>query len=250
MNRLFSFFIRSLPFLMAFSFISCSTILVKVKGNLMRKLYSIDYYSNGDRTIAFIGVNHLNKPEYFARIAKDIDSLRRDGYLIFYEGIRTNMKVSPEQKTELQKKLRSITGFHLSSYKDSTNGDMKKFNVKGYVSQTMANTGIDTIRDVNADYNLKTLIEAYEAEKGEVKLSECDLKTPIGKKYRCKKVNQENYDFLSLTIRYRLVIKMIQESKAKKIAVLYGDLHKYSFERKLKAYDSTFNYFRVANPIR
>lgn len=231
-------------------FLSCTKSIVRLKGNLMRKLYGIEYYSNGTRTIAFIGVNHLNKPEYFARIAKDIDSLRRDGYLIFYEGIRTNMKVSPEQRTELQKKLRSITGFHLSSYKDSTNGDMKKFNVKGYVSQTMTNTGIDTIRDVNADYNLKTLIEAYESERGKIVLTDCDLKTPIGKKYKCKKVNQDNYDFLSLTLRDRLVIKLIQESKAKKIAVLYGDLHKYSFEKKLRAYDSTFTYVRVNSPIK
>lgn len=239
---------KLLLFFLCFISLGCTRSLVKLKGHLMNKIYGVKYYSNGERSIAFIGVVHINSPDYFEKVAQDIDSLRNAGYLIFYEGIKTNMKVSPEQKTELQKKLRSITGFHLSSYKDSTNGDMKKFNVKGYVSQTMANTGIDTIRDVNADYNLKTLIEAYEAEKGEVKLSECDLKTPIGRKYKCKKVDKESYDFLSITIRDRLVIKMIQESKAKKIAVLYGQLHKYSFERKLFAADTTMKFIKYVVP--
>ncbi|MFN3639629.1 MAG: hypothetical protein ACK4UK_01800 [Flavobacterium sp.] len=230
--------------LIVVTLICCTRAAVGLKGNLMRKMYQITSYTNEDKNLAFLGVMHLNKQEYFDQIAKDIDSLRNEGYVIFYEGIKKDIDLTDADRDMYQRKIRKILGFHFTSYLDETNKDMKKFKVKGYVHQTLSNTGIDATKDINADYNIKGIIDEFERRRGEIILSNCDLNTPLGVKYSCGKKNQADFDFLTITLRDSLVVSMIQNSEAKKIALLYGDMHRYTMFNKLKAQDSTWRFVR------
>lgn len=112
--------------LIVLTLISCIKAKVGLKGNLMRKMYLITSYTNEDKNLAFIGVMHINKPEYFDQIAKDIDSLRNEGYVIFYEGINKDIDLTDADRDMYQRKIRKILGFHFTSYLDETNKDMKK----------------------------------------------------------------------------------------------------------------------------
>ncbi len=234
--------ISALVFLMIFS--SCTKSLVRIKVNLMKKTYRIQYFSNGKSQIAFIGVMHINTPEYYKRVKSDIDSLRNVGYTILFEGISRDSTISAEDTEILNKKLRKITGFHLSAYLDTLNQDMKKFQVKGLVNQTVASTGLNPKIDIQADFTLDSLIAKYEADKGIIELSQCDLATRLGQKYKCGKVDKKNVAYLTMYLRDQYLLNTILRQKNNKIAILYGDRHKYNLLDNLKRNDSAWNYHR------
>lgn len=231
-----------ISFFCAFLFLGCTQTLVKFKAKLSRDFYGVDYYSNERMIVAFIPTLHINREDYFAKIKSDVDSLRSAGYVIFYEGIKTDLDIPEQEKEILQKKFRRIMGFHLTQYLDSTNADLKKFRVKGLIEQTNANTGIRENVDYNADYDLKTLIEKFEKSKGIVRLNECDLATKLGEKYKCSKVVKEQWDYLAVTLRDAFLAEQILKSNYKRIAVVFGEDHRYSVANALKKVDSTFEY--------
>src|SRR5690606_30651477 len=116
---------------------SCAKSIYSLRGNWMNKRYMVDRMTNGEKMIVYIGVIHINTPEYYQKIKKDIDSLRAVGYSIMYEGILTTDSPQTKERQELlDRKLRKVLGVHTTNYIDSTNQDMKSFNVKGFVNQT------------------------------------------------------------------------------------------------------------------
>jgi hypothetical protein len=231
-----------ISFFCAFLFLGCTQTLVKFKAKLSRSQYRIGYYSNGQKIVAYVPTLHINTPEYYAKIKGDVDSLRNAGYVIFYEGIKTDLDIPEQEKEILQKKFRRIMGFHLTEYFDSTNADLKKFRVKGLIEQTNANTGVLENLDYKADYDLKTLIEKFEKSKGIIRLNECDLATKLGEKYKCAKVVKEQRNYLAITLRDSFLAEQIITSNSKKIAVIFGENHEYGLGVALQKADTTFEY--------
>lgn len=217
---------------------SCAKSVLSWKGNMMNKKYAYDRFSNGDKMVAYIGVMHINSNEYYQKIKKDIDSLRAVGYSIMYEGVLNHKTPqNKEQQELLSKKLRKILGFHATTYIDSANQDMSTFNVKGFVNQTLENTGIDKNTDYLADLSVDKLLTLYEESKGPIILTKCDLETKLGDKYNCSKKNKENYKYLVLTLRNEHLANTVLAHQNNKIAILYGDLHKYGLLHNLKQHD-------------
>jgi hypothetical protein len=207
----------------------------------MNKIYKVQKFSNGDKTVAFIGVMHINKPEYYQKIKKDIDSLRAAGYSIMYEGVKPDSTLGKEKIEYFHKKLRKITGFYLTSYLDTLNQDMGKFRVKGFVDQTQELTGINKLTDIRADLALDSLISVYERKRGPITLSSCDIDTKLGDKYKCGKKNKENFTYLVLNLRNEHLANVVLKHPNKKIAILYGDKHKYGLLQNLKSHDTRWN---------
>ena len=92
------------------------------------------YYVNQDngRKVFILKMIHINKPEFYQKVKQTIDSLRADGYVVFYEGVG-----DAKNGDELyERKFRRITHYSLMSYNDEANEvDNKKFGIKGYVYQ-------------------------------------------------------------------------------------------------------------------
>ena len=220
---------------------SCTRSLVALQGNIMNKNYQIVKLSNGDKTVAFVGVMHINKPEYYHKIKKDIDSLRAAGYFVMYEGVKPDSTLGKEQTELLHKKLRKITGFYLTSYLDTLNQDMARFKVKGFINQSQEVTGIDQFTDIRADLTLDKLISVYEEKRGSIVLSKCDIETKLGEKYKCGEKNKENFNYLVLDLRNEYLADLVLTHQGKKIAILYGDKHKYGLLQNLKNHDPNWN---------
>ncbi|MBF0693733.1 MAG: hypothetical protein IR153_01590 [Flavobacterium sp.] len=225
---------------LAFVLCSCAKSLVRIKSNLVNKIYRIQKFSNGSKDVAFIGVMHINQPDYYKRIKQDIDSLRASGYTIMYEGIAIDTTMEKEKLEVIQKKLRKIIGIHLTAYLDSTNNDTKKFRVKGMIDQTPENTGLRVDVDIRADLSLDSLIYFYEQNRGPIVLDECDLNTKLGQKYKCGKVDRAKQNYLLLTLRDQYLIDKILKSKSNQIALLYGNRHSLHFLKNLNVADSTW----------
>lgn len=214
--------------------VSCKMVN-KAVINHLSKSFVIDSYSNGTKEVVYLPMVHLGKPEFYQKVKKSLDSLRSLDYVIYYESVAPEKNLDSLKKIEVWKKFRKVTGLYI----DYSNKELfRSFDIEGYVMQSAENTGIDVNRDIHADVPLNKLIAIYEKEKGEILLSDYDIKTPLNEKYKTRKVNKQDRAFLIDSLRNRNLFKMVNESKAKKIAVVYGKLHKYPLFTKLKQQDS------------
>lgn len=199
-------------------------------------------YSNDDKEVVYLPMVHISKPEFYAKVKYKVDSLRSEGYTVFYESIAADKGLDSLQKDLAERKMRKIIGF----YPDYSNEkQFRSLQIKGFIQQTKRNTGIVDTLDIRGDLAVNNLIALYEKEKGEVVLSEYDLKTPLKEKYEGGKVNRQNSDFLIDSLRNYNLVKMVNESKAKKIAVVYGKLHMYPLFLNLHKQDSLWHYVSI-----
>lgn len=181
-------------------------------------------FAKDDKMIYFIPMVHVNKPEFYEKSKKTIDSLRNKGFVIYYEGIDVEMK--DEKESELyNRKFRNVTHETLLNYFDEKNEENLMYQIEGYVYQNDVDYGLDVNIDVNCDLSMKDLVIKYEKEFGEIKLSDCDWNTAIGQKYKCSKKNKEGYNYIIKTIRNEHLFSQLKNSQEKKIAVVYGKVH-------------------------
>lgn len=171
-------------------------------------------------------MTHIAKPEFYESVKQIVDSLRKDGYAIFYEGVSIDTnKYSKATLDTILRKQRRLLGFHLTPYNDSTNKSLPKaLKNKKYIAQTLSNTGIHIEKDIKADLPMDSLINLWEKEnKKQVPLTTYDFETPLNAPYKPK------YKLSSWDIEYKYrnshLEKTILESKYKKIAVVYGKAH-------------------------
>ena len=196
---------------------------------------SPSYYVNQEngRKVFVLKMIHINKPEFFQKVKQTVDSLRADGYVVFYEGVK---ETGAEEEIKLyQKKFRRITHYSLMRYNDEANEvDYKKFGIKGYVYQNDVDYGINKDTDINCDLSIKELVDKYEEKFGEVVLTDCDTNTPMGKKYKCSKKDKKGTDYMTLLLRNEKLLNEIENSKSDKIVVVYGAEHSYAISREFE----------------
>lgn len=218
-------------------FVSCGSMLT----GLALKFYqhpTPHYYTNGDKQLIFMPMIHLNKPEFYDEVKHYVDSLRNDGYVFVYESVKLSKGLDSIQEDVYRRKFRRVVGFNLTSYTDKNNENMKRYRVKGAISQTMANTGLDKEKDILGDIGMDSLVRIYEKEKGEIILDDYDLKTPLNKKYKGDKLPKSDKNYLIITVRNKVLTDKIASLPDKKIVVLYGALHRSGFTDNLKKDDA------------
>lgn len=207
--------------------------LTKFGINMANKSFAIGYYEKEGREVAAIPMIHVNKPEFYKMTKRKIDSLRNDGYQVFYESIDSNVTDSL-QLDVLMRKFRQVTGFALMDYMDSENETFKSLQKAKYVSQAEVDYGVIYKTDHHADLYLEQMIELFEKRFGEITLNDCDTTTPLGKKYKCSKVDESKEYFILNGIRDRHVLDEIEKSSAEKIVVVFGRIHVMDLHSKLQ----------------
>lgn len=169
-------------------------------------------------------MTHIGQKEYYESARDMIDSLRSDGYDFYYESIefpRDNELDSVEVST-YNRKLRKILGF--SPELDKKNRSLPRIYQKNdLVQQNYDSLGI-YITDKRLDLPLNRIIDSIEKNYQEIKLSDCDLRTPLNKKYDCEVLDKYKW---ALTNEFRdpYITNRILEIKKKKIALIYGKMH-------------------------
>lgn len=205
-------------------FCSCASIRLAMAG-ADRETVDLEVYHHieKDKTIVFVPMLHIGKSVFYEDVKKNLDSLRSEGFVIFYENVKFDReKYSPEELDTLNRKIRKLLGFYFTNYKDSTNLSLPKsfFNDK-YVLQTKARTGI-VEKDRKVDLPLDSLVQLYEKKFGEIILAPCDFATPLKAEYNCKTLNSE---YVRHTARDEFILKKIREAPYKKIVLVYGKSH-------------------------
>ena len=201
----------------------------------------IEIISDGEKNVAFIGVHHVGTELYYKDARQKLDSLRKDGYIIFYENVADKKNIDPKTKDTLDRKLRKLIGFNLlkSGYVDTVSNVLAgKYKLSGkikIVNQTRKIVNIDTLIDRKVDLPNSKLIAEYEKLYGKVKLDDCDFKTPLTDKYNfSSKINKKFLNKVVLDFRNDFIVENIIKEKNNKIVLFYGDGHKKGIFQKLK----------------
>lgn len=178
-------------FISTISLNSCQTILsnLAIDKNINKK--KLVYTNKEGKKLVYLPTVHVGKKEYYKSIKKEVDSLRKEGFVVAFEGI--NFEINKEDYEIYAKKMMRIMGYHVAN---STNNERealpKPYSNKNYLLQSETNKGIIK-GDVNFDVSLHELIDKYEAKYGTVPLSDCDLQTPLSSKYDCKQKKITSY---------------------------------------------------------
>lgn len=179
------------------------------------------------KTLAFLPMTHIAKPKFYEQVKFKVDSLRNEGFVIFYEGVSLTKEndLDSLQKDTLYRKIRKLMGFHLGhGYKEKENKSLPSAfrNTKKYINQTKKNTGI-TDCDYKVDIPIDKLIKRFEEDRIKIKLNDCDWETGLYEKYNCDD-SYEN-DYVVMQLRNEYILERIRFSKQQKIALVYGSGH-------------------------
>ncbi len=144
-------------------------------------------YESEDKQVVYLPMVHVGRGDYFPEVKKFVDSMRNNGFHVFYEGIYLREDITEEDWDIYIRKFRREMGHApTDSYADPDNKSLPRW-LKKYEGQTLENTGINPETDTNIDFELTELIDTYEEKYKEIQLTDCDFETPLLEKYKCSK---------------------------------------------------------------
>lgn len=208
-------------------------------------------FTNNKKTMVFIPMHHIGLKEFYNDVHRLTDSLHNEGYIVFYESVKTKDSLTEEQKKILNLKLRKMVGVNIDTigYLDTVNNRLmgRRFkNRKGLMNQPHPRLmGGDFTKDRVQDVPFNKLIAEYESRYGEIMLNPCDYNLRPHEKYECGKEPDDQVNAIIRGYREESLAKGIMEEENDKIVVVYGALHEWGLYKKLQALDSTWT--RVIN---
>ena len=199
------------------------------------------HWTNGSKDVIFIPMIHVGKAEFYVNVMMQIDSFKRNGYTVYYEGVRKYLGAdSAEQRTN-RIKLRKIIGFELDSTGYSSVIESTGL-LKGKIAQPNWKTmGIDTSVDRNTDITYQQLIGEYERRHGEIKTVQLDeqVKLKPGESYPSWLLVPREQAWSVITgYRDQVLASHIDTSSNQKILVVFGLAHAEGTFAALKANNS------------
>lgn len=250
MNKFVSINRLAVLLLCLLSLASCLNIALNSLG-VLEKNATLKFISNGEKRIVFIPMHHIGKKEFYDDVEKKIDSLSKNGFIIFYEGVRLGQVKDSLQKDTLFKKIRKIVGLDLvalnknQGYLDVENNRIMGREFKSLPKYQLVNQPkkfiimSDTTRFKSRDGNYVQLVAACEQKFGPVILSEYDLLTKSGEKYKTE-VNKDLKNYFVLEFRNKLLADAIIQESNNNIVILYGAKHFEGLLEVLKTLDKNF----------
>ncbi|AGC78094.1 hypothetical protein LX97_03178 [Nonlabens dokdonensis] len=229
---------KSLLLIIILTLSSCASIFLNTaleKVGVFDDKAEIKIISNKKKNLAFIGMHHIGRPEFYNDVAKKTDSLQQLGYVVFYEATKKDLLNDSLSNDIYERKARKITGISNFKYYDTVNniiggrlkykGDYKLINQPSYLEMKV---NMKTAK--NADVIFNSLIDNFEQKYGVVELSDCDKNTTVdSKEYNCDKIDKELADRFSeefiVDFRNKNLAKEISDSEEKNILVIYGKNH-------------------------
>ena len=210
---------------MALLLSSCAKGIIKLY-NIKSPVEKKAVWQKNDRTIIFLPMVHLSKQAYYDEVKEFVTQKRKEGYVIYYEGIGIDTTLTQAQKDTIRLKFRKMLRFDFFNEGKYKNNPTLPFTApKKYVAQTLENTGIDPKIDVKADLTDKQVIDQIEAKRGKIVLDSCDFATPLDQRYKCKRCKSHT-SFSIRSVRDDYVNSLLSNTSDKKIVLVYGAKHR------------------------
>lgn len=221
---------------------SCRPLMYKltVKGKTAVDKATLMVHQAEKREIILIPMMHTASPAYYEEVKNYLDTLRNKGYIVYYEGIGA---IDPEMLADslcqkydtIERKFRKVTGMYLTDYDRSDNRSLPFKTRNKQVSETPELKGI-TGKDIRADLSVAELVRRYEAEKGEIVLTDYDFQTGLLDKYKLSRAEREKYSsfFMLQELRNDYVGELLRMNRHTKVAIVYGAGHYWFLHAKIR----------------
>lgn len=221
------------------------------KAHILEKKVSVKYITNGNTKIVFIPMHHIGVKEFYEDAKNKIDSFIISGYTIYFEGVKMGEVRDSLQKDSILRKTRKVTGVDFvaasktNGYLDTINNTILGKKFKGLSKYKLVNQpkGIvnksDTLKYKNVDATYVQIIAACENKFGPIVLTEYDIKTNFGEKYKSEK-NKEMKKYFLADFRNTLIVDSILKKTSNKIVLLFGAKHFDGILENLKKSDKNY----------
>lgn len=188
-------------------------------------------YRVGNKDVTYCAMHHLGKQVFYDEVARVVKEHKARGYVVYYEQVRSTFTADSVLRDRIRRKARKLKGT-ANTYKQ----DADAIFGNKYVAQP-DNPALGTdAQDVWADVNYLQLINEYERLYGVIRLDSLDLATPFKAPYRSNGfTNKKQYNTLIVSYRTQHLLNAIKAGPHAKILVLYGEGHRKSFEKGIKA---------------
>lgn len=198
---------------------------------LYKKRAQLNEYSNGEKTIRFVGMHHIGLKEFYAEVRQHIEKAKKEDYVLFYESIRLDN--APEV---LKRKIQKMLGFVPS--KDQYDAFLKTLNKPDLIVQDNKSfLGLINNKDFVADRTIEQIIADYEKKFGEIIITKKDLKNSLDEIVTPSLPKKKVMQILVDTRNEHLAQEVIN-SPNKKIIIMYGEGHEKGFVEVLKSLDA------------
>ncbi len=234
-----------------FSLTSCLTNIALKSMGVTETKVPLKYISNVEKQIVFLPMHHIGTEAFYKDEVRLVDSLVKNGYVIFYEGIYKGIVKDSLQLDTMILKFRKITGIPSkksnkgNGYLDTVTNTIlgkkstliKKWNLRNqdlkYFKQ------FDSTIVKNVDIDLVNMIMFYEKKYGKIVLENFDYNTKIGDEYK-HKASREKRKYIIEEARNSIVSNAVLKHKGNKIALVYGKAHYSGVLKNLQAVDKNF----------
>lgn len=191
-------------------------------------------YSNGTKTVKFIPMIHVAKPEFYDNVKTAILQAKNEGYVLYYEWI--DVEAAPE---ETKLKLREMVGLLPSPEGYGT--VLAPLIEKGYMIQT-EEMFLDIVnsKDYNVDITAQEVVNTYEKRFREVTISDENRNLPIHEKYETTH-SMKDVKTVILDYRNKYIADYISNSDDEKVILIYGGEHQKGVFENLKSKDANWN---------
>ena len=231
--------IQTISLTLLFIFLSCGKPVLKFKYSREIQLEKINHK---EKEIFFIKMFHIGDEKFYSDIAKKIDSLRKEKFIVYYESVANESEIDSVLNDTSLRKLRKVLGYSIDNRLDtSQNILLDKYKIDSdnqIINQKNKILGINE-NDIKVDIPIYKLIAEFENRYGEIKLTSCDQKTDLSNhKYKCKKIDdnlrKKFKEEIIINFRDKNVAKKVAKGNDKKILIVYGGAHLEGIKTKLK----------------
>ena len=230
---------------------SCLTKIALNSLGVFEKNVEVKFITNNNKQIVFLPMHHIGTKDYYKDETKIVDSLLKNGYIIFYEVLKQGSTTNQLLLDTMFLKFRRITGIpknakdKMSSRIDTVNNILmgkksklvNKYNLRnqdvGYFNK------YDSSVVKNVDGTLEEMISMYEKKYGVVLLDQVDFTTKLREPYNHKEEKSKRNYFLNET-RNIIIVDAVLKSNANKIALVYGAAHFDGILKNLQAEDKNY----------
>ncbi len=189
------------------------------------KIDLIQFESKNSSKI-LIPLNHIGTEKYYYSLKKNIDSLDKKGYHIYYEQLAASSNDTILRKF---KKIRGIP-YNTNGYTDNIDSLFKgKFKPKKkLISQpSYKDLGLQNSNSSNLDVSIEDLINYYELKYGAILLENCDFETGLLQISNCNDIamSPEILQDLIVNFRNNYILQYLENDTFPKVAIIYGRDH-------------------------
>ena len=229
---------------------SCLTKIALKSLGVFEKSVSVKYISNDKKQIVFLPMHHIGTKEFYDDETRLVDSLLQNGYTVFYENLKKG-NTSQLVEDTLFMKFRRITGIprnskdKLSSRIDTVTNTLMGKKSKLVAKYKLRNqeiaylTKYDSLKVKNIDGTIEEMVLLYEKKYGVVMLEKNDFETKLREPYSHSEGKVKRNYFL-IDTRNIIITNEILQSKANKIAIVYGAGHYTGILKNLQDADKTY----------